>query len=367
LAHFYALDLQASANQKRGDDFHQDNFPGNNLVELAAGQHQLLGIPFKVGEGVLQLGSQVLKQLPEKIEINIGRKFTKIHVLHATAYGRDEGQITIGSYNLHYEDGTTQTIPIVNGKDIWGWWKQPGDPDPTRAKTGWEGSNNYVKKIGAELRLFVATWENPRPGTTVDRIDFVSAMTKAAPFCVAMTVAESLKPRAPAKPLTAAELERLWTNLVIIGTPACDAVETLAGTPAQAISFLGPRISAAGPTADVKSIAALITKLDDDNFFEREKATNELRKLGLEALPQLRRTMDETKSAEVRVRTQELLGKLNNLGLTPDHRRLQAVLHVFTLIASDEARKVLDEVAGGKAGAWLAAEAESSLKNMQKK
>jgi hypothetical protein len=37
------------------------------------------------------------------------------------------------------------------------------------------------------------------------------------------------------------------------------------------------------------------------------------------------------------------------------------------LIASDDARRVLEEVASGKAGAWLAAEAESALKRMQKK
>jgi hypothetical protein len=112
----------------------------------------------------------------------------------------------------------------------------------------------------------------------------------------------------------------------------------------------------------VQKVAALITKLDDDDFAERERATAELEKLGLEALHQLRRTMEEPKSLEVRYRTQRLLAKLNRISLTPDHKRLQAVLYVFELMASDEARKVVDEVAGGKAGAWLAAEANEKTK-----
>jgi hypothetical protein len=77
--------------------------------------------------------------------------------------------------------------------------------------------------------------------------------------------------------------------------------------------------------------------------------------------------MAESQSAEVRQRAQEVLQKLNNASLTADQKRLQAVLYVFELIATDEARRVLDVVAGGKAGAWLGAEAEAALKRMQMK
>jgi hypothetical protein len=365
LGRFYPVDLQASANQKRVDNF--QNQPDNNLAELAAGKHQLLGIPFEVGDGVLQLGSTIQTGMPEKIGIKVGRKFTTLHVLHSAAYGVNEGQVTIASYTLHYEDGTTHSVPVVNRMDIFAFWKRPGDRNQSSAKEAWVGSNANVKKNGNNIRLYAATWENPRPGTSVVSIDFVSAMTRSAPFCVAMTVADPLQPRAPAKPLTAAELDRLWTQLAGEGTPACDAVEALAGAPTQAVAFLRPRVRAGEPPADVKKIAALITKLDDDEFSDREMASAELQKLGQEALPQLQRTVEESKSAEVRLRAQSLLEKLNTVSLTPDQKRLQAVLYVFELIASDEARKVLDEVANGKAGAWLAAEAEAALKRMRKK
>ena len=186
------------------------------------------------------------------------------------------------------------------------------------------------------------------------------------PFCVAITAAKPLKPRPPAKPLTADELDRLWTQLASDGAPTFDAVELLAGVPAHALPFLGPRFRAAGSTADTKKIAALIAKLDDDSFDERETATKELEKLGLEALLQLRQAAAETKSAEVRERAEDLLAKLANLKLTPDRKRLQAALCVLELIGSAEARKMLQEVATTPANPWLAAQAEETLKRMPK-
>jgi hypothetical protein len=49
-------------------------------------------------------------------------------------------------------------------------------------------SNAYVRRtLGGQVRLFDFRWSNPRPAKTVTRIDFVSAMTRAAPFLVALT------------------------------------------------------------------------------------------------------------------------------------------------------------------------------------
>ena len=195
----------------------------------------------------------------------------------------EKGQIPIGSFTLRYDDATTQTIPVVNRKDIFDWWKRPDTRDLNSAKAAWESSNDHGKKTGIKIRLFLSTWENPHPDRPVVSIEFASALTKAAPFCVAMTVSEPLHPRPAAKPLTAAELDRLWTQLAAEGTPACDAVETLAGAQAQAVPYLGRRIQDAQPATDVQKIAALISKLDDDAFAEREMASAELQKLGLDA------------------------------------------------------------------------------------
>jgi hypothetical protein len=365
---FYPLDLQALANHKRKDDFHQDNLPGNNLDALPSGEHRLLGIPFQVGEGVLQLGCQSLPNKPEKITgIKVGKKFTSLHVLHATAYSvEEEEDVTIGSYTLHYEDGTTQTIPIVNGQDVRGWWKRPGAPEPSRGKVAWEGSNDCVTRMGAGLRLFASTWTNPTPGTAVVSIDYVSAMTKCAPFCVAITAAEPLKARAVTVPATAGDLEHLWEQLAGDGDRAGDAVETLAGLPRQATPFLSARLRAVQPAAVEQRVAMLIALLDDKTFSVRERATRQLEQLGPEALPQLRRSLDEPIPLEVRRRVERVLERLQTAKPTADQKRLQGAVLVLELMATVEARRVLEEVAKGSAGAWLALEAQASLKRLEK-
>jgi hypothetical protein len=371
---FYPIDLQGLANQKRKADFHQRGpgapgrfvpLPGNNLAALASGEHRLLGVPFQVGAGVLQLGGKSLPDRPARITgIKVGKKFTTLHILHATAFSVDEADVPIGNYTLHYADGTTRTIPIVNGTDVRGWWKRPRAPEPSRGKVAWEGSNDYVSRIGARIRLFKSTWRNPRPGTAVVRIDYASAMTKCAPFCVAITAAEPLKARVVAGPVGRGDLKRLWQHLAGDGDQASDAVETLAGVPGQAIPFLSAQLRAARSPAVEKKVGLLISRLDDDDFAVREKATAELEKLGLEALARLRRSLDRPISLEARRRAERLVEKLKTAKPTAEQKRLQGALLVFELIATAEARKVLEEASRGSAGAWLAPEAQAALKRL---
>jgi hypothetical protein len=269
-------------------------------------------------------------------------------------------------YTVRYADEAFETIPIVNSQDVTDWYKYPFSKVPSKGKVAWEGANDAAKKYDATLWLFMSSWKNPRPTSVVKSIDLASTMdTVCAPFCVAITLSEPLKARAAVKPLTAAELDRLWTELAGERRAADDAIETLAGAPAQAIPFLGPRVRAAGPAVDAKAIAALIAKLDNASFEEREAASKELPKLGIEALPQIGKAATESKSVEVRQRAGEILEKLKTADLTPDQRRLQAVVGVLELIASPDARRVLEDVAGGKAGAWLAGEAAEALKRLQ--
>jgi hypothetical protein len=366
MAGFSPLDFQALANHKRKDPFHSADRPANTLASLAAGEQRLLGIPFQIREGVLQVGSTQLPDKPAKITgIKVEKKLRDLYFLHACAYHLDE-EVPIGSYTVRYADGASETIPIVNAQDVTDWWKYPFSKAPTKGKVAWEGANDSAKEFNATLWLFMATWKNPRPNAVVKSIDFASTMdTACAPFCVAITMSNPLKARALATPLTAAQLDRLWTELAAEGATAYDAVETLAGAPAQAIPFLGPRIRAARPTVDAKAIAALIAKLDDDTLVEREAASKELAKLGIEALPQIRKAAAESKSAEVRQRARDISEKLKNVNVTADQRRLQAILWVLELIGSAEARRALEDVAGGKAGAWLATEAEEALKRMR--
>jgi hypothetical protein len=366
---FSALDLQGLANQNRTATFHQDNMPGNNLGGLAAGEHRLLEIPFRVGAGVLQLGSQLVVDKPAEIRgIKVGRKLTQLYVLHASGYSGDQQDgVSIGHYTVRYDDGATRTIPLVNGRDVRGWWKRPRAPKPSRGKVAWEGTNDYVKRQGFGLWLFLSVWENLRPDMTVVSMDYVSAMTKCAPFCVAITTAAPLRAQVPAAPSAAGDLERLWKQLGTGDDPGYDAVEALAGLPGQTVPFLAAKLRAAQPEAVERRVGALIARLDDPEFAVRQRATQDLETFGPEAHPYLRRSLGEPVSLEVRRRVEGLLAKPDVAKFTADQRRWQNALTVYELIGTADTRKALDEVSHGSAGAWLASSAQASLKRLAKK
>jgi hypothetical protein len=182
------LDLQPKATQKLKDNLHAADSAGNNLTEVPTGEQTLEGIKFKIGEGLIQLGSEMVLDKPEKVEgIPVNKPFAKLHILHATGFSVAE-DIQIGQYTIHYEDKTKETIPIVYGKDVRDWWYFDDTPGVTRGKVAWTGTNDFAKSNNAKIRLYLTTWTNPKPGMKVTSIDYSSSKTAAAPFCVAMTV-----------------------------------------------------------------------------------------------------------------------------------------------------------------------------------
>jgi RNA polymerase sigma factor (sigma-70 family) len=184
------LDLQPKANQKLKEAFIPANFADNHLGELKQGKETLEGFKFNIGEGLVRLANDKLKdKLPEKVEdIRVGAKFARLHILHATAY-REAGDTVIARYIVRYEDKSEETIEVVYGQDVLDWWNYPDTPMPTRGKVVWKGTNEAVKGYNGTLWLFAQTWKNPHPNKRVASIDFVSTLTEAAPFVVAMTLA----------------------------------------------------------------------------------------------------------------------------------------------------------------------------------
>lgn len=128
--------------------------------------------------------------------IRIERKFRRLHVLHSATKGAVPTAVkdgtTIGSYVLHYSDGSQREFEIIYGRELGDWWQRrnKSDGDTDRSKVVWTGSNPVAERNGATLRLFLSTYENPRSDVEVTAIDFVSNMTPAAPFLIAMTVEE---------------------------------------------------------------------------------------------------------------------------------------------------------------------------------
>jgi hypothetical protein len=184
------VDIQSKANQKLKDGFHS-NTEGNNLAEVPTGEQTLEGVKFKIGEACIQLGSKDLTDKPDKVEgIKVDKKCTKLHFLHATGYSTEYDTV-IGEYTVNWDDGTSVTIPIVFGKDVRDWWYYDDTPEPTRGKVAWKGDNDYAKSLNAKIRLYLTTWDNPKPDKKIKGIDYSTTKeTQCAPFCVAITAEE---------------------------------------------------------------------------------------------------------------------------------------------------------------------------------
>jgi hypothetical protein len=126
--------------------------------------------------------------------IPVGLEFSRLHCLIITGWSEPDGT-EIGSFVLHYQDGQTKRCPILYGvhvRDLVG--GQPslvedgGNAPLEHGQVVWTGSNLIARNLKGYLRLYAATWDNPRPDEQVVSIDFTSEVTRCALSMLAMTV-----------------------------------------------------------------------------------------------------------------------------------------------------------------------------------
>jgi hypothetical protein len=166
---------------------------GVNLRALPRGIQTLAGVQFDV-RGIVQLASTELlsqstlsdqektRQYPRAAEgISVKLKAERIHFLQASAWSAGNGE-KVGEYVIHYADGQKRSIPILYQQSVIDWWVKTATDRPGNAEIAWQGSHSKSR-----VSLFKYTWTNPLPQVAIDRIDFVSEMTKAAPFLIALT------------------------------------------------------------------------------------------------------------------------------------------------------------------------------------
>jgi WD40 repeat protein/serine/threonine protein kinase len=171
-----------------------------NLPGLREGLVELGGTAFDA-RGVVQLRGRELagdSGFPEGVSgIPVGRKAAVLHFLHGVAWDVPVGMV-VGWYRVHYEGAGTLEIPLVYGRNILDWSTHAGvkvHPAMAEAPEVFRDSNAYVRRtLGGQVRLFDFRWSNPHPGNTVTKIDFVSAMTRAAPFLIALSADSGREP-----------------------------------------------------------------------------------------------------------------------------------------------------------------------------
>jgi hypothetical protein len=184
------VDLTSYYNYSLDDDFH--NHAGHDLQDVPKGVQTLGGVPFDV-RGLIQLASTRSLGMtgvtyPEAVMgIRVNRSGRELHFLHACGWSAPAGA-KVGEYVVHYANGQTRSVPIVYQQNVLDWWFRPGDAPPRGAEVVWQGQNPSTLRNGFKTRLLEYSWENPLPDVAISSIDFVSSMTEAGPFLVAVTV-----------------------------------------------------------------------------------------------------------------------------------------------------------------------------------
>ncbi len=162
------------------------------------------------------------------------------------------------------------------------------------------------------------------------------------------------------KPLTPRQLEACWATLADAdAAKAYDALWTLVAAPEQAVPFLQKHLPPV-PRPDDNTVARLIADLDSNDFTTRQKATEELSKLGDAIAQNLRRALENKPSLEVRRRIQQLLDQTRDWTAERlrDHRAIQALEHIGTR----QAKEVLLRLAAGAPETLRTEEAKTALR-----
>ncbi len=134
------------------------------------------------------------------------------------------------------------------------------------------------------------------------------------------------------------------------------AVRALAAGPDEAVRVLRKRLKPTAPAE--KRVARLLAELDDDRFAVREKASDELARLGEAARPALGAALEAGPPLEVRVRITNLLERL---APSAEEVRVLRCVEVLEHAGTAEARWFLKELAAGSPGSLLTREAKASL------
>ncbi len=111
-------------------------------------------------------------------------------------------------------------------------------------------------------------------------------------------------------------------------------------------------------------IARLIRQLDNDSFEEREKASEELEKLGKEAEDSMRKALADNPPVEVKVRLERLLENIKPGAVAPSRLRWTRTVEVLEKMGTRAANELLHQAAKSTAGGFLPDAAREAVRRL---
>lgn len=168
-------------------------------------------------------------------------------------------------------------------------------------------------------------------------------------------------------PLAPGAWETHWNALGVADAgKAQAAVLALLQGGEQSTKLLQERLKPAAAPAP-EQLAALLTDLDDKQFTVRQRAADQLEKLGGLARPTLLKALEGQPSLEVRQRLEAILEKVNGQSPSAETLRAVRVVEVLERQGTPEARQVLRALAGGAPGAAITEEARCAEQRLERR
>lgn len=167
--------------------------------------------------------------------------------------------------------------------------------------------------------------------------------------------------------LSSQELGRLWNQLANgDAAPAYAAIWSGVAASKQMVPLLERHLQPVVALAPER-LKQLVADLDHAQFEVREKAEQELERLGELAAPSLEKLVAGNPPLEVRQRAEQLLRRLSGPVNHPEMLRSLRSVEVLEHIGTADAQKLLQALAGGAAEARVSREAKAALERLSRR
>lgn len=117
--------------------------------------------------------------------IPVRQRCARLHFLQFVDGDQGRDGVQVARWVVRYADNSSVEWPLIYGEHLRDWWWNDGQPGEVRqAQVAWEGHPKIPAKA---VRLFKATWTNPRPEVPIESLDLVGANLPVSTDVVAIT------------------------------------------------------------------------------------------------------------------------------------------------------------------------------------